>query len=75
MSRIASDILRWEFEEKFPVIGLYGYQKTEENEEDSGQRHPIKQVGFYTLDVDCVAITPEDETQGSEFNIDDVNLD
>ena len=31
LSRVSSDLLRWEFEESFPVIGLYGYQKIEDS--------------------------------------------
>ncbi len=26
LSRISDNVLKWEFEEDFPIIGLYGYQ-------------------------------------------------
>ena len=65
LSKNPRDVLTWEFEKDFPVIGLYGYQK--KNKQTREIR--INQLGFYILDSVCAANKPEEENDGSEFTI------
>ena len=58
--------MRYQFDEGFPLIGVYGYESV------GRESSTINQIGFYTLDEECASNTPEEVEDNTTDEINEV---